>query len=102
MSGVCDCEGVCEDGVCADGVCCEEGGISGEGGCWVVEGVCCDWVLSGAVVDGVDWAFSLLPQEIIPSAIARVARDDRDKIFFTNILQEPFAARRHCLANALP
>ena len=31
-----------------------------------------------------------------------MARDDRDQIFFTKILQEPNAARRHLLANTLP
>src|SRR5581483_3050731 len=74
--------GVCP-GVCADGACCDEGGISGEGvGC--VCGVCCVGVVSGAddgccacvsgVVDGVVCAWSALPQEIMPRAIAKVAR----------------------------
>lgn len=68
-----DCEeGVLDDGVCADGVCCEAGGISGDGaGC-----VCgCCW---SAEDDGVDWALSALPQEIIPMTTARVARNERD------------------------
>ena len=70
-------DGLCVSGVlegdCVLGVCCEAGGISGDGvGC--VCGVCCVW--SGAV-DGVDCAWSALPQEIIPIAIARVASTDR-------------------------
>lgn len=68
--GVCE-DGVCEDGVCAFGVCCEEGGISGDGGCCACG--CC-WSVED---DGVDWALSALPQEIIPMAIARVARNER-------------------------
>ena len=80
-SGACVLDGLEEDGLASDGavdglledgVCCAAGGISGAGaGC--VCGVC--W--SGDV-DGVDWAFSALPQEIIPKASARVARNESD------------------------
>jgi len=71
LLGVCE-DGVCEDGVLEDGVCCAAGGISGDGAGWVC-GVC--W---SAEDDGVDWALSALPQEIIPMTIARVARNERD------------------------
>lgn len=81
VSGVCDCDPLCEDGVCVRGVvasgdceplcelgavasgeceplcelgvCCDAGGVSGAGGC-CVDGVCCDGVASGDEVDGVD------------------------------------------------
>src|SRR5579862_2718526 len=77
--------GVCEPGAVALGVCCEAGGISGDGVGWVCgvccdgavsgdDGVCCDWLLG---VDGDVWAWSALPQEIIPTAIATVARNER-------------------------
>jgi hypothetical protein len=71
LDGVCE-EGLCDDGVLEDGACCEAGGISGDGvGC-----VCgCCW---SAGADGVDWALSALPQEIIPMTTARVARNERD------------------------
>ena len=87
VSGVCEggvfASGLCDDGDCADGV------LSG------LEGVACGaGVLSGdddgccacrsGVVDGVFCAWSALPQEIIPIAIARVARNDSVCIFFTN------------------
>ena len=68
--GVLD-DGACEDGVCVLGAGCAAGGISGDGGCCVCG--CC-W---SAGDDGVDWALSALPQEIIPMAIARVARNER-------------------------
>ena len=69
--GVLD-DGVCDDGVCVLGAGCAAGGISGDGGCCVCG--CC-W---SAGDDGVAWALSALPQEIIPMAIARVARNERD------------------------
>ena len=61
--------GVEAGGVCVVlGVCCE-GAVSG------VDDGCCAW-LFGVVEGVVSWAWSALPQEIIPSAIARVARND--------------------------
>lgn len=81
VSGVCDESGVCEDGVCP------LSGIDGDG-VGDVCGVCCDGVVSGdddgccACLSGVEGvvscAWSALPQEIIPIAIARVARNVRD------------------------
>lgn len=65
-------DGVLDDGVCAFGVCCAAGGISGDAGCCVCG--CC-WSVED---DGVDWALSALPQEIIPITTARVARNERD------------------------
>lgn len=89
MSGVCE-GGFCEDGVCEDGGICEFGVVSGA----CVDGVCCDGVVSGeddgccacrsGDVDGVVCALSALPEEIIPRTIASVARNERDRNFFTN------------------
>jgi hypothetical protein len=77
-----DCEGggVVASGLCEDGDCEEDGvrSVLSGGGVGVVSGVddgCCAW-LFGVVEGVVSWAWSALPQEIIPSAIARVARND--------------------------
>lgn len=78
--------GLCDEGDCADGVLSGDEGVEGDG-VGEVCGVCCEGVVSGdddgccacwfGAVDGVvSCAWSALPQEIIPMAIARVARND--------------------------